>query len=111
MRSSRLIAVRILLGLGATLALGTPAFANSSGAVEGSLDGLGKGPFVVYVDRVEGQTFAPQKPVLGQKNNTYIPHILPTLVGSKLELRSTDPELHNIYAWSQALNKVAFNLA
>ncbi len=84
----------------------------ATGIVEGTLE-FGKGPFVVYVDEIPGATFPAQAPapVLGQKHNTYVPHILPIVVGSQVELRSSDPELHNVYAWALALQKALFNIA
>jgi plastocyanin len=89
------------------------AAADPTGTLQGTIDGLGKGPFIVYVDQIPGAKYPAQEPapLMGQKNNTYIPHVLPVVVGSKVELRSSDPELHNVYAWAQALGRVAFNIA
>src|SRR5215831_18173503 len=88
------------------------AQADQTGTLQGTIDGLGKGPFIVYVDQIPGAKFPAAEPaVLGQKNNTYVPHILPVIVGSKVELRSSDPELHNVYAWAQSLGRVVFNIA
>src|SRR5262245_44027517 len=89
------------------------AAADQTGTLQGTIDGLGKGPFLVYVDNIPGVKYPAQDPapVLGQKNNTYVPHILPVVVGGKVELRSSDPELHNVYAWAQSLGRVLFNVA
>src|SRR5262249_32725209 len=106
--------LRIALSLLATSFAGISiAAADQTGTLQGTVEGLGKGPFVVYVDQIAGAKFPAQDPppVMGQKGNTYIPHILPMVVGSKIELRSSDPELHNVYAWAQALGRVAFNIA
>jgi plastocyanin len=101
----------VLLASGAARAA-DPA-GGPTGGVEGTLQGLGRGQFVVYVDKVAGATYQPMNPapVLGQKNNVYIPHVLPIVVGSKVELRSDDPELHNVYAWAVALKRALFNIA
>lgn len=87
------------------------AWADSGGTIEGTID-LGKGPFVVYIEKIPGTTppITPE-PVMNQKGNTYLPHVLPIVAGTKVEFRSTDPELHNVYAWSQALKRALFNIA
>jgi len=106
--------LQIALTLVATSLAGIPiAAAEPTGTLQGTVEGLGKGPFIVYVDQIAGVKYPAQDPppVMGQKGNTYIPHILPVIVGSKVELRSSDPELHNVYAWAQSLGRVVFNIA
>jgi len=102
----------IALAFTASLAGAFPALAQPTGAVEGIVDGLTKGPFVVYVEKVPGAR-APMdpEPVMNQKHNTYVPRVLPIVAGSKVEFRSSDPELHNVYAWALALKRVLFNVA
>ena len=105
--------LRLALPLLATTFAGLPiAAADPTGTLQGTIEGLGKGPFLVYVDQIPGAKYPAQDPapVLGQKNNTYVPHILAVVVGSKVELRSSDPELHNVYAWAQSLGRVVFNV-
>src|SRR5262245_10421379 len=101
--SSALRRAHPLLALPGLLVLvlaGSPgAAAPGRGTIEGTISGFGKGPVVVYVEQVPGTTYPPMDPppVLGQKHNTYVPHILPVVVGSKVALKSEDPELHNVY--------------
>lgn len=108
--------MRAVLGLGlaaAAVALAGDALGGGpTGVIEGTLAGAGKGPTVVYIEKIEGGPFAAPAPlpVLGQKHNTFVPHVLPVLKGSKVEMRSEDPELHNVYAWHQLLERVLFNI-
>lgn len=90
-----------------------PALASPGGNIEGTLDGLGKGPFVVYVEQIPGVTYPPANPppIMNQKNKTYLPHVLPVVAGSKVEFYSEDKELHNVYAWALALNTSLFNIS
>lgn len=83
-----------------------------NGGIEGTVSGFGRGMFVVYVEKIDGVTYPPMNPVpvLGQKRNTYVPHILPIVVGSKVEMRSDDPELHNVYAFATSQKKMLFNI-
>jgi plastocyanin len=83
------------------------------GTIEGSIEGLGKGPFVVYVERIDGAKYAPAQPpaVMNQRRNTYLPHVLPVVAGTSVAFHSEDPELHNVYAWALALKRVLFNVA
>ena len=97
----------------AIAALSSPgsAAAAGSGSVEGNLD-LGKGPILVYVESVATRLDPPAAPaVMNQKNNTYVPHILPIQSGQKVEFRSADPELHNLYAVHKEQKKTLFNVA
>jgi plastocyanin len=83
----------------------------AGGTIKGTLD-LGKGPFVVYVEKAGTTKFpamAPN-PQMNQRGNTYLPHILPVVVGSKVEFHSEDPELHNVYAKAVANSNVLFNI-
>jgi plastocyanin len=109
MKRTLLLAIALLLPTFAARV----AAADPTGTLQGTIEGFGKGPFVVYVDQIPGAKYPAQTPapVMGQKGNTYVPHVLPVVVGSKLELRSADPELHNVYAWAQSLGRVLFNVA
>jgi plastocyanin len=63
---------------------------------------------LVYVERVEGKVDLPaEKPVMNQKGNVYLPHILPVVAGSTVAFKSEDPELHNVFA--RGGRKVMFN--
>jgi plastocyanin len=98
------------LGVGLFSIVASGARADSGSVVQGSLspDVLEKVQ-LVYVEHVDG-TFAPKTAVMGQKGNTYRPHVLPVLVGSTVEFQSQDPELHNVFARG-ADHHVMFNQA
>ncbi len=88
-----------LFGIALALLAAPIALADAGGSVvQGSL-----GPDVVdrvqlvYVEHVDG-TFAPKPAVMNQHDNTYLPHVLPVLVGTTVEFHSQDKELHNIFA-------------
>src|SRR5574341_1147337 len=55
---------------------------------------------VVYVDRVEGKTFPPPKDrvTLDQINLTFVPHVLPVLVGTTVAFPNTDEVRHNVFS-------------
>ena len=55
---------------------------------------------VVYIDKIDGRTFpAPQQPaVLDQVRITFVPHVLPVLVGSTVRLPNNDVVLHNVFS-------------
>ncbi len=90
-----------------------PSLGLPGGNIEGTLDGLGKGPFLVYVEQIPGATYPPANPppTMNQKSKTYLPHVLPVVAGSKVEFRSEDQELHNVYAWALALKAAMFNIS
>ena len=55
---------------------------------------------VVYIEKIEGKTFAPprQPAVLDQVKITFVPHVLPVLVGSTVTLPNNDVVLHNVFS-------------
>lgn len=64
---------------------------------------------VVYLENVPGQ-FPPlkQPPEIDQLKMTFIPHVLPVVVGTTVKFVNSDPVLHNVFTPSKAGNK--FNL-
>lgn len=56
---------------------------------------------VVYVKKEEGQDLpgaAPAAPaVLDQSKCVYVPHVLPVMIGQKLQVKNSDPFLHNVH--------------
>lgn len=54
---------------------------------------------VVHIERAEG-TFPPPKEVafMDQRKLTYVPHVLPILVGTTVNFTTYDKELHNVKA-------------
>jgi len=68
------------------------------------------GDAVVYVDAVPGKTFAPPKEhaKVNQLNLTFIPHVLPVLVGTTVDFENSDSVLHNVFSPDACAEK--FNL-
>jgi len=61
---------------------------------------------VVYIDKISGKTFTPPPtPVpLDQVNLTFVPHVLPVLVGTKVAFPNSDDIRHNVFSptpWSK----------
>lgn len=54
---------------------------------------------VVYLEKVEGTFPPPQEAaVMAQRKLTFVPHVLPILVGTTVNFTTHDSELHNIKA-------------
>jgi plastocyanin len=67
-------------------------------------NGVLQNVFVYVKDGLGNRTFpVPTTPVvLEQKNCTYVPHVLGVMAGQPVELRNSDPTLHNIHAVPEA---------
>ncbi len=65
---------------------------------------------VVYIEKIAGKTFAPPEvhPVVDQKNLTFLPHVLPVLVGTTVDFLNSDDVLHNVFSPDKCVDK--FNL-
>jgi plastocyanin len=70
--------------------------------------------FVVFIEgKVEGKAAPPDKPVqvrterVNQKGATFVPHVLPIIVGTTVEWPNNDDILHNVFSMSDTTN---FNL-
>lgn len=58
-------------------------------------------PFVVYIEgKVPGATVAKPLETIHQKDATFIPHVLPVMVGTTVEFPNEDPIFHNVYSKS-----------
>jgi plastocyanin len=59
---------------------------------------------VVYIEKIEGKTFSPPtKPAtLDQVDLTFVPHILPILVGTTVIFPNSDATRHNVFSPSKA---------
>jgi len=59
---------------------------------------------VVYVDKIPGKSFEPPKKpvVLDQINLTFVPHVLPVLVGTTVAFPNSDEVRHNVFSPSPA---------
>jgi len=61
---------------------------------------------VVYIDKIPGKSFTPPStPIpLDQVNLTFLPHVLPVLVGTKVAFPNSDDIRHNVFSptpWSK----------
>lgn len=71
-----------------------------AGEIEGKLpDSIPKGNMVVFVTKAEGNFKAPEKHILlDQKKMTFIPGVLPVLVGTTVDFHNGDPMNHNVFS-------------
>ena len=64
---------------------------------------------VVYIDKVDSVFKAPKEHAeMDQKNLTFIPHVLPVLVGTTVDYKNDDDVLHNVFSPDKCADK--FNL-
>ena len=85
----------------------------AAGEIQGKVSCKGvrdSGDAVVYVDSVPGRTFPPPKEhaKVDQLNLTFIPHVLPVLVGTTVDFQNSDAVLHNVFSPDTCAEK--FNL-
>ncbi len=85
-------------------------FPQSMTKVDGTITGIIKvrgvrdaRDVVVYLENVEG-VFEPltEKPVIGQKDLIFNPHVLPVLVGTTVKFPNNDNVRHNVFSPSKA---------
>ncbi|MBI2838481.1 MAG: carboxypeptidase regulatory-like domain-containing protein [Acidobacteria bacterium] len=62
------------------------------------------GDAVVYVETIPGRTFSPPKDpvILDQINLTFVPHVLPIVVGTTVAFPNSDEVRHNVFSPSAA---------
>jgi plastocyanin len=93
----------------ASLFIALPALADS---LSGTLSdpGLRRRVELVYIEKAPGTFKPPATPaVVNQRHNTYLPKLLPVVVGTKVSFTSEDAELHNVFA--RGGSKTLFNQA
>lgn len=68
------------------------------------------GNAVIYIEKIESMKFdAPKEHAkMDQKNLTFIPHVLPILVGTTVDYLNSDDVLHNVFSPDNCAEK--FNL-
>jgi plastocyanin len=68
------------------------------------------GNAVIYIEKTQGVEFAPPEKhaVVDQKDLTFIPHVLPVLVGTTVDFHNSDDVLHNVFTPDKCAEK--FNL-
>ncbi len=98
-----------------TLAIVTIAGLSSlhAGTITGKVVAKGmrhNGDAVIYIDSIPGKTFPPPKEhaVMDQKDMTFVPHVLPVLVGTTVDFLNSDPFLHNVFTPDKCADR--FNL-
>jgi plastocyanin len=60
---------------------------------------------VVYLETAPRGAFEEREPgraVLDQKNETFVPHVLPVMVGTVVEFPNSDKTYHNVFSLSRA---------
>jgi plastocyanin len=85
----------------------------NAGDIKGTVKAKGvKNPAnaVIYIDKIDGKTFKPptEPVVMDQKNLTFIPHVIPVVVGTKVNFLNSDDVLHNVFSPDDCAGK--FNL-
>jgi plastocyanin len=78
-----------------------------SGTVNARLTKYNK-DVVVYIDKIEGKEFKPpaEPAVMDQRNLTFIPRVLPVLVGTQVDFLNSDDVLHNVFSPDKTAGKV-----
>ncbi len=91
-------AVSTLLML--TFAVGAiPASARANGVIEGTVSHpRGTADLVVFVANVPGQFPPSRDQRMDQKKMTFVPHVLPVVVGTTVSFTNSDAVGHNVYS-------------
>ncbi len=92
------------IALSTILLFATPSQAQIE-AIAGRVKARGashNGDAVVYIDAIPGKTFDPtaEPVVLDQVKLTFIPHVLPVLVGTTIAFPNSDEVRHNVFSTS-----------
>lgn len=97
----------LLLSIAILALASTPAFA---GSVIGSADCNGNcDDLVVYLEGGPGGEGAGTSVVFDQKDKVFVPHVLPIVRGTTVDVTNNDPFLHNVHVYSG--KKTVLNLA
>jgi plastocyanin len=94
-----------------TLAILLSGVTVQAGEINGTVKvGRNNSNAAVYIDAIKGKTFTTpsEKPKMDQKQMTFIPHVLPILLGTTVEFHNSDTVLHNVFTPSKAGDR--FNL-
>lgn len=84
-----------------------------AGELKGTVTAVGarhNADAVVYVDTIPGKTFDPpaEAAEVDQEAMEFTPHVLPVLVGTKVDFRNSDAVLHNVLSPDKCADR--FNL-
>jgi plastocyanin len=82
-----------------------------AGTINGKVKARGvknSGDAVIYIEKVPGKKFdAPKEHArMDQKNLTFIPHVLPVLVGTTVDYLNSDDVLHNVFSPDKCAEKL-----
>jgi plastocyanin len=85
----------------------------SAGSIEGTVTAKGARDArdaVIYVDAIKDKVFEAPKEhaTMDQKGMVFIPHVLPVLVGTRVDYHNSDAVLHNVFTPDKVADK--FNL-
>lgn len=63
---------------------------------------------VVYIESIPDTTFAPPttNPIMDQKDLTFVPHIMPVLVGATVDFLNSDDVMHNVFSPDKCAEKM-----
>jgi plastocyanin len=91
----------VIVGL-CIAAAGVAITGATGGVIEGSVKATGlpsNADAVVYVQQVAGQFAAPAQPAnMDQRSMSFVPHVLPVLVGTTVRFLNSDPTPHNVFS-------------
>ncbi len=84
-----------------------------AGEIKGVVKAKGtkhSGNAVIYIDKIPGKTFDASKDhaKMDQKNLSFIPHVLPVVIGTTVDFLNSDDVLHNVFTPEKCAEK--FNL-
>lgn len=82
-----------------------------AGDIKGNVKAKGvkhSGNAVIYIEKIESKKFdAPKEHAkMNQKNLTFIPHVLPILVGTTVDYLNSDDVLHNVFSPDNCADKL-----
>ena len=92
----------IISAVGAVFLLLASGHGGEGGRIAGKVKGkwVEKHQVVVFVQDPLGRKAGrpAERPVMDQKDRTFVPHILPVVVGTTVEFTNSDPFKHNIFS-------------
>lgn len=78
-----------------------------AGAISGKVNCRGvadNSNVIIYAEKIPKEPLFPpqQRAVLDQLNKTFVPHVLPVVVGTTVDFPNSDPVRHNVFSRSAA---------
>ena len=82
--------------------LGLSVWTSTGADIVGTVRGSGRllPDAAVYIAKIEGKVFPPpeQPVIINQINLTFVPHVAPVLVGTKVTFPNSDFTMHNVFS-------------